>query len=42
MSELQLLDDETRRLITLVNDFYDKNIKLIASAQVDIFELYQR
>ncbi len=41
MGELQQLDDEARRFIALVDEFYDQNIKLIVSAQVDIFELYQ-
>jgi len=41
MGELQQLDDEARRFIALVDEFYDKGIKLILSAEVDIFELYQ-
>ena len=41
MGELQQLDDEARRFIALVDEFYDKNIKLVISAEVDIFELYQ-
>lgn len=41
MAELQQLDDEARRFIALVDEFYDQNIKLIVSAEVDIFELYQ-
>lgn len=41
LGELQQLDDEARRFIALVDEFYDQNIKLVVSAQVDIFELYQ-
>ncbi len=41
MGELQQLDDEARRFIALVDEFYDQDIKLILSAEVDIFELYQ-
>ncbi len=41
MGELQQLDDEARRFIALVDEFYDQGIKLILSAEVDIFELYQ-
>jgi len=41
MGELQQLDDEARRFIALVDEFYDQGIQLILSAEVDIFELYQ-
>ena len=41
MGDLQQLDDEARRFIALVDEFYDQGIKLILSAEVDIFELYQ-
>ncbi|WP_019027055.1 cell division protein ZapE [Colwellia piezophila] len=41
MGDLQQLDDEARRFIALVDEFYDQSIKLVVSAQVDIFELYQ-
>ena len=41
MAELRELDDEARRFIALVDEFYDRNIRLIISADVDITELYQ-
>ena len=41
MGDLRHLDDEARRFIALVDEFYDQKIRLILSAQVDIFELYQ-
>jgi cell division protein ZapE len=41
MGGLRQLDDEARRFIALVDEFYDQKINLILSAQVDIFELYQ-
>ena len=41
MGELQHLDDEARRFIALVDEFYDQNIGLVISAEVDISELYQ-
>jgi cell division protein ZapE len=41
MGDLQQLDDEARRFIALVDEFYDRKIKLIICADVDITELYQ-
>lgn len=41
MAELRQLDDEARRFIALVDEFYDRNIRLIICADVDITELYQ-
>ncbi|MEI6893398.1 MAG: cell division protein ZapE [Colwellia sp.] len=41
MGELQQLDDEARRFIALVDEFYDQKVNLTLSAEVDIFELYQ-
>lgn len=41
MAELQQLDDEARRFVALVDEFYDKGVKLVLSAEVDIFDLYQ-
>lgn len=45
VSDIPLLtaerDDEARRLIALVDEFYDRGIKLIVSAAASIDELYQ-
>ena len=41
MGQLRQLDDEARRFIALVDEFYDQGIKLVISAEVDITELYQ-
>ena len=41
MAELNALDDEARRFIALVDEFYDRGIRLIVEADVDIAELYQ-
>lgn len=41
MGDLRQLDDEARRFIALVDEFYDRKIQLIVCAEVDITELYQ-
>ena len=41
LGELRQLDDEARRFIALVDEFYDRKIQLIISADVGINELYQ-
>jgi cell division protein ZapE len=34
------LDDQARRFINLVDEFYDRNVKMVITAQVPLFELY--
>ena len=41
LCQLRHLDDEARRFIALVDEFYDRNIRLIINADVDILQLYQ-
>ncbi|NQY62824.1 MAG: cell division protein ZapE [Alteromonadaceae bacterium] len=41
MADLRHLDDEARRFIALVDEFYDRKGRLIITAAVDIDELYQ-
>ncbi len=41
LGDLRQLDDEARRFIALVDEFYEQKIQLIVSAEVDIFALYQ-
>lgn len=41
LGELRKLDDEARRFIALVDEFYDRKIRLAISAEVDIELLYQ-
>ena len=35
------LDDQARRFIALVDEFYDRRVKLILSADVNVQDLYQ-
>ena len=37
----QRREDSARRFISLVDEFYDHNVKLILSAAVPVLELYQ-
>ncbi len=41
LGDLRLLDDEARRFIALVDEFYDRKVRLVVNAEVDIIELYQ-
>jgi cell division protein ZapE len=41
MGNLRQLDDEARRFIALVDEFYDRKIQLIVCADGDITDLYQ-
>lgn len=45
LSELPVMDDEhsdsSRRFINLVDEFYDRNVKLLVSAEAPISDLYQ-
>jgi len=41
MGELCFLDDEARRFIALVDEFYERKVRLIVTAEVDINQLYK-
>ena len=41
LGNLRQLDDEARRFMALVDEFYDQKISLVISAEVDIADLYQ-
>lgn len=41
LSNMTVQDDEARRFIALVDEFYDRKIRLYLSAQVEINDLYQ-
>jgi cell division protein ZapE len=41
MGDLRQLDDEARRFIALVDEFYDRKVQLVVCAEVDITALYQ-
>ena len=40
MLEWEPRDNETRRFIALVDEFYDRNVKLALSAHAPVAELY--
>ncbi|OUS30377.1 hypothetical protein A9Q98_05130 [Thalassotalea sp. 42_200_T64] len=40
-AHMQSTDDEARRFIALVDEFYDQNIELFISSEADIIDLYQ-
>ncbi len=41
MANLRHLDDEARRFIALVDEFYDQKVQLVITAEVDISQLYK-
>jgi len=41
MGDLCFLDDEARRFIALVDEFYERKVRLVVTAEVDISQLYK-